>query len=66
MHRFVIKLRKLILGIFLSKNLSARFFPKKPLSLYNAATSCKKIREFPFIDLAQNIKFHLGPILANF
>ena len=42
MHRFVIELRKLILGIFLSKNLDARFFPKKSLSVYNAVTSCKK------------------------
>ena len=45
MHRFVIELRKLILGIFLSKNLDARFFPKKSLSVYNANFLQKKTQE---------------------
>ena len=66
MHRFVIELRKLILGIFLSKNLDARFFPKKSLSVYNANFLQKKPRKFPFIDFAQNIKPHLGTILGTF
>ena len=66
MHRFVIELRKLILSIFLSKNLDARFFSKKSLSVYNANFLQKKPRKFPFIDFAQNIKPHLGPILGTF
>ena len=69
MHWFVIKLKKLILDHFLSKNL-CKFFPQKShlsqiLSSYGAVTSLKKSEKFHILIFHKTWKTSFWTLLAQ-